>query len=141
MEATCLEVGVYHGHSTELLASVFSKALKVLSITGSGQVLAMDIDRSSLTKAAAQVGELRHRVTFLHMDSLAEAFELYRKHIKKLGLEAPGAQQRECRGASVLLQSFQKGLEVIDGQHDYKNVLGDAENALQHLPDLLLDQL
>lgn len=61
MDATVLEVGVYHGHGTELLASVFAK------------VLALDIDRSALSIALQQVGRLSHRVTFLQMDSLAEA--------------------------------------------------------------------
>ena len=56
-----LEVGTHHGYTTRVLAAVARK------------VLALDISRENLDVAAQVVGDLAGKVTFLQMDSLAEA--------------------------------------------------------------------
>ena len=56
-----LEVGTHHGYTTAVLAAVAKK------------VLALDILRENLDVAAKTVGHLVEKVTFLQMDSLAEA--------------------------------------------------------------------
>lgn len=62
---TALELGVYHGHTTAVLASIFKK------------VIAVDLEKNFLKTAAKNLGKLQRNVVFLEMDLLTEGWSFF----------------------------------------------------------------
>ena len=62
---TVLELGVYHGHTTAVLASMFKK------------VIAVDLEKDFLKTAAKNLGKLQRNVVFLEMDLLTEGWSFF----------------------------------------------------------------
>ena len=64
-EMTVLELGVYHGHTTALLASMFKK------------VIAVDLKKDLLKKTTETLGQLERNVVLLEMDLLVDGWSLF----------------------------------------------------------------
>lgn len=62
---TALELGIYHGHTTAVLASMFKK------------VIAVDLKQEFLKKAADTLGKLERKVVFLEMDLFVDGWSLF----------------------------------------------------------------
>ncbi len=59
-DLTAMELGVYHGYTTRILATIFKK------------VIAVDINKGLLQMAAKNVGPLEENVVFLFMDLMSD---------------------------------------------------------------------
>jgi len=59
-DLTAMELGVYHGYTTRILATIFKK------------VIAVDINKGLLQMAAKTVGPLEENVVFLFMDLMSD---------------------------------------------------------------------
>ena len=79
---TALELGIYHGHTTAVLASMFKK------------VIAVDLKQEFLKKAAETLGKLERNVVFLEMDLFVDGWSLFAgNHVDVVVIDANHAYE------------------------------------------------